>query len=69
MELTTTSALLCHGIAHLRTLLGGLTEWLNAHDFGSLSDVRGRLSRQIITNPVAYPRVLPQSLARFDVRW
>jgi dihydroorotate dehydrogenase (fumarate) len=53
----TTSALLRHGIEHLGTLLTGLTEWLQAHDFSSLSDVRGKLSQHMLKDPVAYERV------------
>lgn len=40
----TTSALLRHGVDHVRTLLTGLTEWLEARDMNSLSDVRGKMS-------------------------
>lgn len=53
----TTSALLRHGIEHLNTLLTGLTEWLKAHDFNSVSEVRGRLSQHTLKDPVAYERV------------
>jgi dihydroorotate dehydrogenase (fumarate) len=53
----TTSALLRHGIGHLGTLLTGLTEWMQVHNFGSLSDMRGRLSQRTLKDPVAYERV------------
>jgi len=53
----TASAFLRHGIGHLRALLGGLTEWMTAHDFAALSDIRGRLSLQSIKDPIAYQRV------------
>lgn len=53
----TTSALLRHGIDHLRTLLTGLTEWLKARDISSLSVVRGQLSQRTLKDPVAYERV------------
>lgn len=41
----TTSALLRRGPGHLRSLLEGLARWGEARDFGSLADLRGRMSR------------------------
>lgn len=52
----TTSALLRHGIGHLRTLLAGLTEWLQARDIASLAGMRGTLSQRMLKDPVAYER-------------
>lgn len=40
----TTSALLRHGIGHLKMLLAGLTDWLKVHEIAALPDMRGRLS-------------------------
>ena len=53
----TTSALLRHGIEHLGTLRIGLGEWMKARDFSSLAEVRGKLSQQMLKDPVAYERV------------
>jgi dihydroorotate dehydrogenase (fumarate) len=39
----TASALLRHGPNHIGHLKRGLAEWLEAHDAGSVADIRGRL--------------------------
>ena len=52
----TTSALLRHGIDHMRTLLNDLTAWLDARDVASIGDLRGRMSRQRLGDPVAFER-------------
>jgi dihydroorotate dehydrogenase (fumarate) len=52
----TTSALLRHGIAHMRALLRGLTEWLEARG-AELSDIRGRMSQRRIKDPGAFERM------------
>lgn len=52
----TTSALLRHGVGHLKMLLAGLTDWLKVHEITALSDMRGRLSQQMLKDPVAYER-------------
>ena len=40
----TTSALLRYGIGHMRNLLNGLTEWLDARNVAGVGAIRGRLS-------------------------
>ena len=52
----TTSALLRHGVGHLKVLLAGLTDWLTAQDITTLSDIRGRMSQRMLKDPVAYER-------------
>jgi dihydroorotate dehydrogenase (fumarate) len=52
----TTSALLRHGVAHMRTLLRGLTEWLEARE-AELSDIRGRMCQRRIKDPGAFERM------------
>lgn len=52
----TTSALLEHGVAHMRTLVDGLSQWLDNRDLQDLSHVRGLLSQHNIKDPVAYQR-------------
>jgi dihydroorotate dehydrogenase (fumarate) len=52
----TTSALLRHGIGHMRTLLDGLTEWLEAREVVAIGDLRGRMSRSRLGDPVAFER-------------
>lgn len=52
----TTSALLERGVGHMRTLVDGLTEWLDQRDMASLSRIRGLLSQGKIKNPEEYER-------------
>jgi dihydroorotate dehydrogenase (fumarate) len=52
----TTSALLRHGVAHMRTLVDGLTALLAAREIGSLGEIRGRMSQREIRDPTAFER-------------
>lgn len=52
----TTSALLRHGVDHMRTLVSDLVDWLEARDVASIADIRGRMSRQRLGDPVAFER-------------
>ena len=52
----TTSALLRHGPGHMRQLLQGLTEWLQARELGTVGEIRGRLSRGRVADPTAFER-------------
>jgi dihydroorotate dehydrogenase (fumarate) len=52
----TTSALLENGVKHMRTLAGGLAEWLQQRDMQSVSCIRGLLSHGKIRNPEEYER-------------
>ena len=52
----TTSALLRHGVAHMRTLLHGLRTWLEARG-ADLNDIRGRMSQHRIKDPGAFERM------------
>jgi dihydroorotate dehydrogenase (fumarate) len=52
----TTSALLRHGVARMRTLLNGLTTWLDSRS-ADLSDIRGRMSQHRIKDPGAFERM------------
>jgi dihydroorotate dehydrogenase (fumarate) len=51
----TTSALLRHGVGHMRTLLHGLTAWLEAREAG-VADIRGRMSQRRIKDPAMFER-------------
>lgn len=52
----TTSALLEHGIGHMRKLVEGLSEWLEQRNVETVSRIRGVLSQGRIKNPEAYER-------------
>lgn len=52
----TTSALLRHGIGHMRSLLDGLTQWLEARDIASVQEIRGKMSQRCVRDPTAFER-------------
>ncbi len=52
----TTSSLLQNGIDHLRVLLRDLQQWMEAHEYGSVRQLRGCLSQQHVADPSAYER-------------
>ena len=52
----TTSSLLRHGVAHMRTLLEGLSSLLAARGVAQLDEVRGRMSRERLPEPAALER-------------
>lgn len=52
----TTSALLRHGVDHMRVLVDGLHDWLSSRGLSSPADIRGRMSHAKIGNPEAYER-------------
>jgi dihydroorotate dehydrogenase (fumarate) len=51
----TTSALLRHGVGHMRSLLNGLIQWLDARHTG-VEDIRGRLSYRKVADRTAFER-------------
>lgn len=52
-----TSALLRHGIDHLRTVEYTLIEWMKAHEYESVAQMRGSLSQMHTDDPSAFERV------------
>lgn len=52
----TASALLRRGIPHLRQLLSGLEQWLDAHEVAALDEIRGCLSRGMMDETAALER-------------
>jgi len=52
----TTSSLLRNGLGHMRTLVDGLSDWLDARKLSSPRDMRGKLSHRNIDDPEAYER-------------
>ncbi|MDP1569229.1 MAG: dihydroorotate dehydrogenase-like protein [Vicinamibacterales bacterium] len=52
----TTSALLQHGPAHLRTLVDGLASWLDRRGYASVAQVKGAMSQQHVADPSAFER-------------
>lgn len=52
----TVSALLRHGPGHLKTLRDGLAQWLEEHDYESLSQMRGSMDLRRTPDPSAFLR-------------
>lgn len=52
-----TSALLKHGIGHLTTVLRELQEWMEEHEYESIQQMQGSMSRKSSGNPPAFERV------------
>jgi dihydroorotate dehydrogenase (fumarate) len=52
----TTSSLLIHGPGHLATIERELDEWMDAHDYHSVAEMRGAARRESAADPSAYER-------------
>lgn len=52
----TTSSLLRHGPGHMRHLVDGLSDWLDARGVASPDAIRGKLSHSRVADPEAYER-------------
>lgn len=52
----TTSSILRRGVGHMRTLVDGLSAWLEARGIETLDDVRGRMSQCCIADPTTFER-------------
>ncbi len=50
------SALLMHGPGYLRTVRNGLEEWMEEHEWSSLTEMRGNMGLYKAPNPKAYER-------------
>ncbi len=50
------SALLAHGIGHIRAVLADLEGWMEEHEYHSIQQMRGSMSRRAISQPAAYER-------------
>lgn len=51
-----TSALLKHGVAHLGTVRHDLLAWMEAHEYGSIAQMRGSMSHRHVADPAAFER-------------
>jgi dihydroorotate dehydrogenase (fumarate) len=52
----TTSSLLRHGIGHMRDLVNGLKEWLDAREITKIGAIRGLLSHSSVADSTAFER-------------
>ena len=51
-----TSALLRNGLGHVRVVLDDLTRWMEEHEYESIRQMQGSMSRRSATNPSAFER-------------
>lgn len=52
------SAILKHGPEHIGRILRGVEEWMENHEYESLTQMKGVLSQQSVAEPAAYERAL-----------
>src|ERR1039457_4572137 len=52
----TASALLSRGISHLATIQSDLVRWMKEHEYQSIQQMRGSLSRRAVPDPSAFER-------------
>ena len=50
------SALLRHGIDHLRVVEQGLRDWMEAHEYASVRQMQGSMGQQHCPDPQAFER-------------
>jgi dihydroorotate dehydrogenase (fumarate) len=51
-----TSALLQNGAAHLDTVLSSILQWMEEHEYESIHQMRGSMSRRNVSDPALYER-------------
>lgn len=50
------SALLAHGTSHATTVIEGIRDWFESHDYSSVEEARGSLSQRSSPDPSAFER-------------
>jgi dihydroorotate dehydrogenase (fumarate) len=51
-----TSALLRNGIPHLKTVLAGVADWMEKHEYASIQQMQGSMSQKSVAEPAAFER-------------
>lgn len=51
-----TSAILKNGIEYLETVLADMKEWMEEHEYESVRQMQGSMSRQAVSDPTAFSR-------------
>ena len=52
----TASELLAHGVARVTRMLSELTEWMEEHEYDSVTQLRGCMSQRAVAEPAAFER-------------
>jgi dihydroorotate dehydrogenase (fumarate) len=64
------STLFRNGIGHLTSLVDGLSDWMNAHNYTEISQFRGKLSQEKFEgDPVMYERAQYLDFLMSRQRW
>ena len=50
------SVLLERGPGHISELIGGLSQWMEEHEYESVAQMKGALSQRNVTEPAAFER-------------
>jgi len=50
------SAFYRHGVEYIKTILDGITRWMESKGYGKLEDFRGNLSQRNVTDPFLFER-------------
>jgi dihydroorotate dehydrogenase (fumarate) len=50
------ATLLQNGIEHLATMLNGMSQWMEEHEYESLQQMKGSMSHKSVAEPAAYER-------------
>jgi dihydroorotate dehydrogenase (fumarate) len=58
------SALLRHGIGHIRDLEAGLRRWMEKHEYKSVAELKGNLSQLRCADPGAFERAQYQNAVK-----
>ena len=51
-----TSAVLANGVEHIGTVRDGLVKWIEKHDYESVANMQGTMSRKKVAEPAAFER-------------
>jgi dihydroorotate dehydrogenase (fumarate) len=51
-----TSAVLRHGIGHIRQVLGDMVRWMEDHEYESVVQMQGSMSQQNVLEPAVFER-------------
>ena len=64
------SALLRHGAGHLTTVVDGMRTWLDEHQYQSIDQARGSLSRSAVRDPSSFERAnYMKTLVSYSSDW
>jgi dihydroorotate dehydrogenase (fumarate) len=61
------STLLHNGVGRILHILNDMQEWMEAHEYGSITQMRGSMSQRAVADPAAFERAnYMKALNTFD---